>query len=82
MTTLTDPRKAQAFRFVRHTYTDGVAELVYAFDNGAELIERITFPGAPALPAERSAAFAAALRPVRSWTAQQPICSTNCISTA
>jgi hypothetical protein len=62
MTTLTDPRKAQAFRFVRHTYTDGVAELVYAFDNGAELIERITFPGAPALPAERSAAFAAALR--------------------
>ncbi|HEX7112187.1 MAG TPA: UDP-N-acetyl-alpha-D-muramoyl-L-alanyl-L-glutamate epimerase [Mizugakiibacter sp.] len=59
---LTDPRQAQAFRFVRCGYADGVAELVYAFDDGAELVERITFPEAPALPAERRAAFDAALR--------------------
>lgn len=58
---LADPRKAQAFRFVRCGYADGVAELVYAFDTGPELVERIRFPAAPALPAAREAAFAAAL---------------------
>jgi hypothetical protein len=59
---LTDPRGSERFRFVRHTFADGVAELVYAFDDGVELVERVTFPGAPAVPAEREAAFAAALR--------------------
>jgi hypothetical protein len=57
-----DPRVSQRFRFVRHGFADGVAELVYAFDDGPELIERVTFPGAPAVPVEREAAFAAALR--------------------
>lgn len=59
---LADPRQAQAFRFVRAGYTDGVAELVYAFDDGPELVERITFPDAPALPSQRAEAFAAALK--------------------
>lgn len=62
MTALTDPRQAQVFHFVRHRYADGVAELVYAFDDGPELVERIVFPDAPALPAVRQDAFAAALR--------------------
>jgi hypothetical protein len=57
-----DPRGSQRFRFVRHAFADGVAELVYAFDDGPELIERVTFPGSPAVPAGREAAFAAALR--------------------
>ena len=59
---LTDPRSAQAFRFVRATYADGEAQLVYAFDDGPELIERIGFPDAPALAQEHKAAFDAALR--------------------
>lgn len=58
---LTDPRQAQAFRFVRHRYADGVAELIYAFDDGPELIERIRFPDAPEVPAARADAFASAL---------------------
>ena len=57
-----DPRQAQVFRFLRCSYADGVAELVYAFDDGAELIERIRFPDAPTLTAERRVAFEAALR--------------------
>lgn len=61
MNALADPRQAQAFRFVRCTYAEGVAELVYAFDAGPELVERIRFPDAPALPPQRQAAFAAAL---------------------
>ncbi|MGH8213937.1 MAG: endonuclease domain-containing protein, partial [Rhodanobacteraceae bacterium] len=61
MSALTDPRRAQVFRFVRSEYSDGVAELVYAFDDGPELIERITFPDAPAVPKEREQAFGAAL---------------------
>jgi hypothetical protein len=56
------PRLTQVFRFVRHAYANGVAELVYAFDDGAELIEKIYFPDAPALPPERADAFARALR--------------------
>ncbi len=59
---LPDPKAAQAFRFLRCGYADGVAELVYAFDDGPELIERIRFPDAPALPGARRAAFDAALR--------------------
>ena len=62
MNTLADPRQAQAFRFARCDYADGVAELVYAFDDGPELIERIRFPDAPALSESRQAAFDAALR--------------------
>jgi len=58
---LPDPRQAQEFRFVRRSYADGVAELVYAFDDGPELVERLEFPHAPALPDERSSAFDAAL---------------------
>jgi hypothetical protein len=58
---LANPRDAQRFRFVRRGYDDGVATLVYAFDDGPELVERIVFPDAPALSAERRAAFDTAL---------------------
>ncbi|WP_407354647.1 endonuclease domain-containing protein [Luteimonas sp. R10] len=41
----------------------GVAQLVYAFDDGPELVETVTVPGAPfALGAARAAAAARALR--------------------
>ena len=50
MTTNINPRLTQVFRFVRCSYADGVAELVYAFDHGDELIERVTFPHAPSVP--------------------------------
>lgn len=56
------PRQAKVFRFVRCAYNDGVAELVYAFDQGDELVERVHFPHAPALPPERAQAFGQALR--------------------
>jgi len=59
---LRNPREARAFRFVRASFADGEAQLVYAFDDGAELIERIGFPDAPPLAQERKSAFAAALR--------------------
>jgi hypothetical protein len=59
---LRDPRVAAAFRFVRCTYADGEAQLVYAFDDGPELIERIGFPDAPLLGPSRAAAFDTALR--------------------
>ena len=62
MTRLADPRSAQAFRFVRCGYAGGVAELVYAFDDGPELIERIRFPEPPEPNGARKAAFDAALR--------------------
>jgi len=52
-----NPRLTQVFRFVRCSYADGVAELVYAFDHGEELIERVRFPHAPAIPASHQAAF-------------------------
>ena len=61
MSEVKDPKQARAFRFVRCAYADGVAELVYAFDEGPELIERIGFPSAPPLPAERGGALDAAL---------------------
>jgi hypothetical protein len=48
MTVPADPRQAQVFRFVRHGFADGVAELVYAFDDGPELVERIIFPATAA----------------------------------
>ncbi len=53
------------FRFVRATLDEaaGRAELVYAFDDGPELVETLQFPGAPfALDAPRRAAVDAALR--------------------
>ena len=39
----------RAFRFVRCDFDPqaGVAQLVYAFDDGPELVEKITVPGAP-----------------------------------
>ncbi|HET9819911.1 MAG TPA: UDP-N-acetyl-alpha-D-muramoyl-L-alanyl-L-glutamate epimerase [Rhodanobacteraceae bacterium] len=62
MNALNDPRNAKVFRFVRCGCADGVAELVYAFDDGPELVERVRFPDAPALPDARRASFDAALR--------------------
>jgi UDP-N-acetyl-alpha-D-muramoyl-L-alanyl-L-glutamate epimerase len=58
---LSDPRAAGCFRFVRREYAEGEARLVYAFDDGPELVERIGFPDAPAVPPERKAALDAAL---------------------
>ncbi len=66
MSAPTDPRRAEAFRFLGCDYAadSGTALLRYAFDDGAELIETIVFPQAPApaLAPAREAAFAAALR--------------------
>ena len=62
MTTSTNPRLTQVFRFLHAHYADGVAELAYAFDDGEPMVERIRFPHAPALPVERKAAFDAALK--------------------
>lgn len=61
MTTI-NPRLTHSFRFVRATYADGVAELVYAFDQGEEMVERVRFPDAPGVPAERRHAFDQALK--------------------
>lgn len=55
----------KTFRFVRCTFdaATGVAQLVYAFDDGPELIETVTVPGAPfALTQERAAAAERALQ--------------------
>ncbi|MDH5835484.1 UDP-N-acetyl-alpha-D-muramoyl-L-alanyl-L-glutamate epimerase [Luteimonas kalidii] len=55
----------QAFRFVRCGFDagTGVAQLVYAFDQGPELVETVTLPGAPfALDAVRAVAAQRALR--------------------
>ncbi|QQP98844.1 endonuclease domain-containing protein [Lysobacter enzymogenes] len=55
----------RAFRFVRCGLdaASGVAELVYAFDDGAELVETVTVPGAPfALDAQRAGAVERMLR--------------------
>ena len=55
----------RAFRFVRCGFDaqTGVAQLVYAFDEGPELIETVTVPGAPfALDDARAAAAGQALR--------------------
>jgi len=53
------------FRFMRCAFDTqtGVAQLVYAFDDGPELTETVTLPGAPfALDAQREAAAQRALR--------------------
>ncbi|MCI4568810.1 UDP-N-acetyl-alpha-D-muramoyl-L-alanyl-L-glutamate epimerase [Lysobacter sp. CFH 32150] len=55
----------RAFRFVRCSFdaASGVAQLVYAFDEGPELVEKITVPGAPfALDDARAEAVERALR--------------------
>ena len=55
----------RAFRFVRCAFDarTGVAQLVYAFDDGPELVETVTVPGAPFdLDDARSAAAQSALR--------------------
>jgi len=62
VTTSTNPRLTQVFRFLHAHYADGVAELAYPFDDGEPMVERIRFPHAPALPVERKAAFDAALK--------------------
>lgn len=66
MTDMTFDRDAvRVFRFVRHHLDaqTGVAELVYAFDDGPELVETISVPGAPFdLSAERQQAVGRALR--------------------
>lgn len=59
-----DPHAVKAFRFVRHDFDarTGVARLVYAFDDGPEMTETVTFPGAPfALDEARVKAVDAAL---------------------
>lgn len=62
MTATTQPRLTQVFRFLDAHYADGVAELSYASDDGEPLVERITFPQAPMIPAQRRGAFDAALK--------------------
>ena len=55
----------RAFRFVRCAFDahTGVAQLAYAFDDGPELVETISLPGAPfALDEARTAAAQRALR--------------------
>lgn len=66
MTTWTFNRDTiRCFRFVRCAFdaATGVAQLVYAFDDGPELVETVTLPGAPfALDGAREAAARRALR--------------------
>ncbi len=60
-----DRHAVREFRFVRCEFDadSGEARLVYAFDDGPELVETIRFPAAPyQLDAQRSAAVEAALR--------------------
>jgi UDP-N-acetyl-alpha-D-muramoyl-L-alanyl-L-glutamate epimerase len=60
-----DKTKLQSFRFIRCSLDaqTGIAQLVYAFDDGPELTETVTIPGAPfALDAVREAAAERALR--------------------
>lgn len=68
--TIFDRDAIRVFRFVRCGFdpATGVAELAYAFDDGPELVETITVPGAPffggsgAMDGARAAAVEAALR--------------------
>lgn len=66
MSVVTFDRDAvRAFRFVRCGFDagSGVAQLVYAFDDGPELVETITLPGAPfALEGARAEAAERALQ--------------------
>jgi len=58
-----DPKSLKRFEFVaaRYDAASTTAELVYRFDQGTDLIERIRFPDAPTLPEHRRAAFDSAL---------------------
>ena len=54
-----DKDQVSRFRFVRCDFAadTGVARLVYAFDDGPEMTETVTVPGAPfRLDGERAAA--------------------------
>jgi len=60
-----DKHQVAVFRFVRCAFAadTGVAQLVYAFDDGPELIETVTIPGAPfVLEGDRADAVQRALR--------------------
>ncbi|WP_313461390.1 UDP-N-acetyl-alpha-D-muramoyl-L-alanyl-L-glutamate epimerase [Stenotrophomonas sp.] len=60
-----DKHQVATFRFVRCALDaqTGVAQLVYAFDNGPELVETVTIPGAPfVLDGARAQAVEQALR--------------------
>ncbi|MCY7312145.1 MAG: endonuclease domain-containing protein [Pseudoxanthomonas sp.] len=60
-----DKDKVSVFRYVSCALDvdTGVARLVYAFDDGPELVETVSFPGAPfALDGARAAAVLQALR--------------------
>jgi len=60
-----DKNQVSRFRFVRCDFAadTGVARLVYAFDDGPEMTETVTVPGAPfQLDGEREAAVQRALR--------------------
>ncbi|WP_262378657.1 endonuclease domain-containing protein [Luteimonas viscosa] len=60
-----DRDAVRAFRFVRCGFDahSGVAQLVYAFDDGPELVETVTLPGAPfVLEGERASAAERALQ--------------------
>jgi hypothetical protein len=62
---ITNPREARWFQFTRCDYdpVEAAVRLVYRFDNGPELTERISFPYAPWPPEPgRQAAFERALR--------------------
>lgn len=59
-----NPARAGCFRFLNCSYDaqSGIARLSYAFDDGPELVEQITFPHAPWPPeASRQASFRRAL---------------------
>ncbi|OEZ02095.1 MULTISPECIES: UDP-N-acetyl-alpha-D-muramoyl-L-alanyl-L-glutamate epimerase [Stenotrophomonas] len=65
MTAAFDKHQVACFRFVRCDLAadTGVAQLVYAFDNGPELVETVTIPGAPfVLEGARAEAVQRALR--------------------
>ena len=60
-----DKHQVAVFRFVRCEFAadTGVAQLVYAFDDGPELIETVPIPGAPfVLEGDRAEAVQRALR--------------------
>ncbi|MDD1523710.1 hypothetical protein, partial [Bradyrhizobium sp. WBAH30] len=60
-----DKHQVSRFRFVRCEFAaeTGVAKLVYAFDDGPEMVETITVPGAPfVLDEARAAAVQRALQ--------------------
>ena len=62
---LLQPRQAECFRFLRAGYDaeTATASLVYAFDDGPELVETIRFANAPLpIAPERTSAFTSALQ--------------------